>query len=96
MKTSSNVSEQSRAEQSRADQTRPDQTRQGQIDDGQQQITALLRVVTERPTLPLTEEEAPISKHKNVFKRIKIESWVLTRPKIYSDCAGKASSKLLV
>jgi hypothetical protein len=38
----------------RPDQTRPDQTR-----PGQQKITALLRVVTERTTLPLIEEGAP-------------------------------------
>jgi hypothetical protein len=32
---------------------------EGRASEGQQQITALLIVVTERPTLPFVEEEAP-------------------------------------
>jgi hypothetical protein len=32
-------------------------------DEGQQQITALLRIVAERPNFPLVEEEVPISEH---------------------------------
>jgi hypothetical protein len=71
------------------------ETKNDYADEDQQKITALLRVVTERPAPPFVEEEAPFQKHVNVLEK-KYYHGCRRDPKQRMTVLTKASRKLLL
>jgi hypothetical protein len=60
----------------------------------QQQITTLLRVVAERPTPSIFQEEAPFKNTRMVLEITKIWSRVPTGPETKNDCAGEGQQQI--